>query len=527
MSNTPSPAPKNPPAPTSALSDGPANHLRLLASLVRLPNPSGTGPEEQDYRRNYVMMAEVSDFRFELEEDEKIWGYLSGFYDKYGEVARLDPLLDSLQEAGVARRTLDRLEAARNAPHPVWRSEFEELLKRCVRVQREQDLGVQLQRAARILREGALIKDLQGQEVFMKGYQDSMRFLLEQAPRFLLADGGQRTSGELREDVGILVEQFEQAISNPDQAWGRATGLEPIDKVCRGVKGGEFWIHAGFTGELKTTFALNWAYKTACVFKYNVLYFSLEMSWEQTHRNLALLHSGNPVFVAENYPSLSYRAVRDGVDSKEQPLGPEVQQYFKWLMKDLQEGAYGRVFIEAPTEPITIKGIRQRAEVIHRQTPVHMIIIDHLGLVMPEKRTNNHFVDLNSIMRDAKLMSLHFNHGEKIPVLGLLQINRNGKAEADKADGVYKMQALADANEAERSGDVITYTYLNPELRQAGQVKVGCLKNRDNPLFQMFTASIDWDNKYLGQQIQDDADIDLTMGAGQKKNMPDISILDF
>jgi hypothetical protein len=517
-------SPDSPARQAAASSSEASLHLRLLASLVR----TGTVPtEEPEYRRNYALMGEVVDFVFDLEEDQKIWGYLKDFHDRYSEVARLDPLLDSLAEAGVARRTLDRLEATRTAPNPVWRSEFEELLKRAVRIQREQDLGIQLQRAARILRDGSLIKDAKGEEVFMRGYQDSMRFLLEQAPRFLLADGGQRTSGEFREDIDVLVDQFEQALSSPDRAWGRATGLEPIDRVCRGVKPGEFWIHAGFTGELKTTFALNWAYKTACIYKYNVLYFSLEMTWEQTHRNLAVLHSGNPAFVSAGYPALSYRAVRDGVDSQDQRLTPEVQDYFKWLMQDLKGGAYGRVFIEAPSEAVSIDWIRQRAEVIHRQTPIHMIVIDHLGLVLPKKATRDRFQDLNTIMRDAKLMCLHFNHGEKIPVLGLLHINRQGMAEADKSDGVYKMQALADANEAERSGDVITSTYLNAELRQAGQVKIGCLKNRDNPHFMPFTASIDWDCKYIGHEIDDQASLTGSPGGSAPGKGMDLSAIDF
>jgi hypothetical protein len=99
---------------------------------------------------------------------------------------------------------------------------------------------------------------------------------------------------------------------------------------------------------------------------------------------------------------------------------------------------------------------------------------------------------LNSVLRDAKKLALQFNHGEGIPVLCLFQLNRQGRTEADKAEGRYKMNAISYANEAERSADVITTTYLNDMHRQAGTTLFCNLKNRDNPLFEPFEARVNF-----------------------------------
>jgi hypothetical protein len=79
----------------------------------------------------------------------------------------------------------------------------------------------------------------------------------------------------------------------------------------------------------------------------------------------------------------------------------------------------------------------------------------------------------------------------------LFQLNRDGKDYADKNNGEYKMRSLSYANEAERSADVITTTYLNKEYRDHNITKFCCLKNRDNPIFDPFEAAVDFTTRRL------------------------------
>ena len=56
---------------------------------------------------------------------------------------------------------------------------------------------------------------------------------------------------------------------------------------------------------------------------------------------------------------------------------------------------------------------------------------------------------------------------------------------------------------------------------QTAQALIGCLKNRDNPHFNPFIASIDWDTLYMGHQI-DQASVDQG-GGGSIRLLDDIA----
>jgi len=253
-----------------------------------------------------------------------------------------------------------------------------------------------------------------------------------------------------------------------------------------------------------TSFALNWIYRAAFLLQYNVYYLSMEMSVEHLQRIMYVMHSNHPKFQGQGWPKLTYRVIRDGEDEAGNPITAEQIAFYDHIIDDIEANrghSYGSVYVHSPDEDMTIPKLKQAMEMRHAQTPIHMCVIDHFALLKPAEFSGNYYTDLNSILRDAKRLALTFNQGERVGVLGLLQINRQGKLDADKSDGVYRTQALADANEAERSSDVITTTYLNAELRARGRTKFGCLKNRDNPHFLPFTALIDWDTRYMANEV--------------------------
>src|SRR5690606_23593210 len=76
-------------------------------------------------------------------------------------------------------------------------------------------------------------------------------------------------------------------------------------------------------------------------------------------------------------------------------------------------------------------------------------------------------------------------------------INREGRERARKERGEYRLRDLSSANEAERSADYVTTTFLDDELRADAQTIVSCLKSRDNGHFSPFRADIDWNTRRL------------------------------
>lgn len=293
-----------------------------------------------------------------------------------------------------------------------------------------------------------------------------------------------------------------------DVAWDKIESIEHVgEKMTYDVSVPE--DHSFVANQMithNTTFALNWAYKQAFIFHHNVYYISLEMSVEKIRDIIYVMHSSHPKFRKQGYEPLNYRKIRDGVDDEGNKLTQEEKDFYKTVMDDVDNcDEYGRFEVECPKKQnATIPQIKNRMEMYHQSYPIDIAFLDYFGLVQPHRNLGSYYQELNSIIRSAKQMCMNFNNGEKLPLVALHQINREGKKEAEKNDGVYTKRALADANEAERTSDVISYTYLNEDLRDRGEVKIGCLKNRDNPFWEPFHARVDFRNRYIYNLIHDD-----------------------
>jgi hypothetical protein len=242
------------------------------------------------------------------------------------------------------------------------------------------------------------------------------------------------------------------------------------------------WIHAAFPGHLKTSIALNWCYNAITRYRTNILYVSLEMPFDQIRRLVHVLHSAHPKWKAQGKNPLNYSFVRDGTL-------PDIasEEFYQEVLKDFKENTeHCRFEVMSPDRDMTIDDIRVEAELLHKQMEIGMIVVDHGGLVEPKKWDKDFFIRANTVIRDAKKFALHFNHGEGMPVLMPFPINRQGYEFAKKNSGLYKMSALAQASESERSADVITTSYFEDEYRDNGTPVICNLKNRDNPIIKPF-----------------------------------------
>lgn len=285
--------------------------------------------------------------------------------------------------------------------------------------------------------------------------------------------------------TGEVAAQF--GVSTGDIFWDRVQSIEPrgvemtYDLSVPGP-------HTFVTNDIvthNTTFALNWCYNLVTHYKTNVFYVSIEMPYEQVRRNIYAIHSTHSKFKAQGKQPLSYSKIRDG------ELSPEEEAFYQEVLKDFNENPnYCRFEVWQPSREVTIADIRLEAELKHKEMDVGFVVIDHGGRVQPRTAHKDYTIALNTVLSDAKLMAMHFNGGEGVPVLMLFQLNRQGKTEADKNEGKYKLNALSYANEAERSADYVTTSYLNDQHREAGTTIFCNLKNRDNALFQPFTASV-------------------------------------
>lgn len=268
-----------------------------------------------------------------------------------------------------------------------------------------------------------------------------------------------------------------------------------------------------------TTLSLNYAYNNVMVYGKNIFYAILEMPYSQLRRQLYVIHSSHGKFITEwhkddGYVGLDYRKVRDG------ELSVKDKQRLRIVAKDFQESAKGKLYVWRPKkdEEGTIAGIRRKAEMFDNKYGCDGLIIDHLGLVTPKRHSQDNVATQNAVVRDARLMALNFSRGKGVPLLGLWQMNRQGKMRAEKNDGRYDIAAISYANEIEKSADVITYTYLSEDLRRDGKFYLGNLKNRDNPMFDRMVGKILWTSKRIRAMETGmlDLDADVIVNAAKK-----------
>lgn len=250
--------------------------------------------------------------------------------------------------------------------------------------------------------------------------------------------------------VNRLFDRMESIEQNGSMA-GLPTGLKDLDKLLGGLQDNKFYLLAGRPGMGKSGLALQIAYNISKR-GIPVLIFALEMSADDIGARLVSSVSGVP------YESFS----RPGVSQWGKVINAGDQVAKLPLIVDCTPG-------------LTVSQMRNIAQKTMLKYPVGLIIIDHAGIVKPERRTGNQYQD-QSQNADA-LMALSKQLGK--PILSLLQLSRSLESAHDKRP---KMHHLRDSGKWEEDADSILFLYrdevYNPdtEFPNLGEVIIG--KNR-------------------------------------------------
>lgn len=411
-------------------------------------------------------------------EDERIYGYVREFYDNNLELPTASTVRDFfMRENNV--EVLERIDDIKAAP-AYARAQFKHLLDEQLESIRRLKMRVVLKDAAEIVTKGRVIE--RGKEkVKLETAQHAWDFVMERGVAALPPPTGERTKGPL--DPEEERARY-KAVKGSDDKYGVLTGFNSVDRVCKGIKRGELWVHAGFTGDFKSTIAMQWSYNAITHYKTNVVYVSMEMPRKQLQRRLCTLHSSHLRWRAEFDPLDGCR-VRDG------ELSADEERFYDTVLDDLRDNpGYTRCHIWQAESP-TVEAIRAELTRMHRDFEVGLVIIDHTELLGFPRGAKDFGVEVNKIIKALKQLALSFDGGKGIPVVLLHQINREGRKSAEKANGKYSLVNLSFAHEAERSADVVTTSYSSEEMRAEKVVELACRKNRDNPMFAPVRLNVD------------------------------------
>ena len=488
--------------------------------LLRSCLKAGKNDNEGLLFRNYLMFIDAG-LGFDVPEDNVIWSYIHEFCRNYNHVPDMATIRNHFSHIG-EESVVDRLEVIA-AYTPIFRGDFESRLN-------EKSTERKIRSVLEILKEANTINQVgvevqQGREKkLLRGPIDAMRYITDKSHDIVSPTIGARLSGEATRDGDDFLAEYDRVKLDPLAGIGQMSGLQQMDHAFQGAKRQELWTHAAFTGGLKSTLMLNWAYTQAVYYGHGSYICSLEMPYKQDRRILYAMHTFHEKFNdirvelglqpdAKNPRGLLYQKIRDGEldDQEERFLKEFVVPDFSgkatvpWANDP--DGGYGKIHVEV-SDPdksdFTVADLRSKAEMTYNKSPFSLLFVDHAGLMAPRKWVASTTERLNEVIRDLKRMALSFNRGQGMAVISLFQINREGFKAAEKSGGKYNLTHLSYANEAERSSDIVTTTFVNDELRKRNRVLFQCLKSRDDAPFEPFAARVEWSCRRLLTSYGDD-----------------------
>ena len=463
--------------------------LEILRSLVKHEGLA----ERQDGSLRYVI---ETGFKFPTQDENRILEFIRIYWTDYQDLPSLDAITSRFAsvQMGQMQSVLSILE--KEKAEPVFHgTEFRYHVDQEIAHQRKESFKGALMGA-----HAGFEKDWTP-EAAKKTLEDySQRVVRQLYDLQCYGEKHAKTSGSPFEEGAEYLTELDKRVALGQQV-GVLCGIESVDLCTRGFRPGELVLIAGFAGELKSSLTMNMAYNMAIHFRRNVLFISLEMGYEEVHNLLYSIHSAHSKW---KRPHLTTNQLRDGM------LSPTDRQFLAEVVADLtegvREGKYGRILLDQAEHVYTVQDVAFRATLWNGQTELDAVLVDYIGLLEAEpdaKKRGESQTWLNPIIKKLKNMALTFGNGRKIVVISPFQTNRQGKKAADENDGEYRLDALREANEAETSSDLIMTTWLSKDLRNVGQVKVSCIKNRSGEMFKPFLLRVNFDCRKMGEPLSE------------------------
>ncbi len=240
-----------------------------------------------------------------------------------------------------------------------------------------------------------------------------------------------RSMREIMADTLAEIERRQQE-SAQGQPAGITTGLQKLDQMTGGWRGGQLIVVAGRPGMGKSAAMLHFA-NAAAKEDRPVVIFSLEMSDRSLCERLTVGESG--------VPSDHIRQGR--IASSE------------WQQIEQAASTLSNLPIWVDdTAGISMRTLCAKAKQMHRQGRCEMVMIDYVGLLDTSTGNRNSIreQEIARITRAAKILAKDLD----IPVFLLSQLNRNVETRPDKTP---QLSDLRESGSVEQDADVVILLY--------------------------------------------------------------------
>ena len=249
-----------------------------------------------------------------------------------------------------------------------------------------------------------------------------------------------------RDLVKSVFRDVEQRSQGRHHFVGIRTGFENIDSCCYGLepKTTTYLIARPSMG--KTALALNIADHVAFT-EGNVLFFSLESGDEAlTRRRLA---SDSGVYLSR---------IRTGdIEDSQWPF----------LIQSANKLSENNLLIISHPKYKTVENLTSMAETMAMESPISLIVIDHIQRMRTRKKTQSRHLELSYISEELSSLAINL----KVPIIILCQLRRSIGEDKPRLD------SMKESGDLEQNADMVWGLWR--KTKEDKMTRLECLKGRD------------------------------------------------
>ena len=302
------------------------------------------------------------------------------------------------------------------------------------------------------------------QEIIREAYsqQAPASEVLDRAEKAIFDLSMNRTEGETlkpaREVLGNTFAEIEELAKLKGEISGVPTGFIDLDSTLTGLHPGELIIIGARPAMGKTSFAMNIAAHASIAKGKTVAVFSLEMPREQIMMRVLCSEA-----------KVNMQKVRKGILEDSEWVA---------LAKALGPISNAPLYLD-DTAGLTPSMLRSRCRRLMMDHGLDLVLVDYLGLMHSDGRTESRNMEVSEISRQLKAIALEL----KIPVIACAQLSRANKERIDKRP---VLSDLRDSGSIEQDADVVMFLhreeYYNPDTEDKNIAEVNVAKQRSGPL---------------------------------------------
>lgn len=260
-----------------------------------------------------------------------------------------------------------------------------------------------------------------------------------------IAERGQNGSLEkIDKSVSAVIDNFEEIHREGGNIHGLKTGFYQLDKATNGLQRTDLIILAARPGIGKTSLAMNIVSNAAINSHAKCAIFSLEMGKEQLARRMLCS-------VANVSMAKAMRGELDATDWEK-----------IWKAKKKLDDAEIYIDDNALNTP---SQILSKCRKLKRERGLDLVVIDYIGLMKSDEKTDNRQNEVSSISRQLKILAKDVN----VPVITLCQLNRAIEQQENTKDGKPRKPVFSDLRESgsiEQDADMIWFIHRDATKKE-------------------------------------------------------------